>query len=304
MASEAERRSLLFDWLSAFLSGVEENSGWLFKFLAYIEQATKPRQRSISSWNSRKVQATYEQNQPRMTSVSPVSHPSATAATTMHVVTEASDGKKSTRCHHKKGKRIRGKRRRRRRFVDERFDALGLPVWWGTSERGIGRLQKEHYRRRRERRCRKGVSKRSNSSPKFITALLAELKASLSLSGAVDLPSDDGGRGPPLFRMFVKLLHFPGKVRSPPVPIEGKGARFAVESRRRRGFTTMMMCLLLIYIFQAAGGRGAEWVERGDLSQNQVAKSANAMRKAGSRACIVHTSLSKLKWSTTGKYFR
>ena len=104
---------------------------------------------------------------------------------------------------------------------------------------------------------RKGVSKRSNSSPKFITALLAELKASLSpsLSGAVDLPSDDGGRGPSLFRMFVKLLHFPGKVRSPPVPIEGKGARFAVEPRRRRGFTTMMMCLLLIYIFQAAGGR-------------------------------------------------
>ena len=101
------------------------------------------------------------------------------------------------------------------------------------------------------------MSKRSNSSPKFITALLAELKASLSpsLSGAVDLPSDDGGRGPPLFRMFVKLLHFPGKVRSPPVPIEGKGARFAVEPRRRRGFTTMMMCLLLIYIFQAAGGR-------------------------------------------------
>ena len=49
MASEAERRSLLFDWLSAFLSGVEENSGWLFKILTYIEQATKPRQRSINS---------------------------------------------------------------------------------------------------------------------------------------------------------------------------------------------------------------------------------------------------------------
>ena len=144
---------------------------------------------------------------------------------------------KSTRCHHKKGKRIRGKRRRRRRFVDERFDALGLPVRWGTSERGIGRgrLQKEHYRRR-ERRCRKGVSKRSNSSPKFITALLAELKASLSPSlscavTAVDLPSDDGGRGPPLFRMFVKLLHFPGKVRSPPVPIEGGREHGSLWSR-------------------------------------------------------------------------
>ena len=36
-----------------------------------------------------------------------------------------------------------------------------------------------------------------------------------------------------MFHVFVKLLHFPGKVRSPPIPIEGENGEEREPERPR-----------------------------------------------------------------------